>query len=37
MEPITTVKGLLEEISGNLSQKSASRKDEVRIMQAMFL
>ena len=36
MEPITTVKDLLEEISGNLSQKSASRKDEVRIMQAML-
>lgn len=36
MEPTATVKGLLEEISGNLSQKSASRKDEVRIMQAML-
>ena len=36
MESITTVKGLLDEISTNLSQKSASRKDEVRIMQAML-
>ena len=36
MEPTTTVKGLLNEISTNLSQKSASRKDEVRIMQAML-
>ncbi len=36
MESITTVKGLLEEISTNLSQKSASRKDELRIMQAML-
>ena len=35
-EQVTTVKGLLDEIAGNLSQKSASRKDEVRIMQAML-
>lgn len=36
MESIVTVKGLLEEISNNLSQKSASRKDEIRIMQSML-
>ena len=32
----TTVKELLNEISSNLSQKSASRKDEVRVMQSML-
>lgn len=31
-----TVNGLLDEIRSGLSQKSASRKDEVRIMQAML-
>lgn len=31
-----TVKGLLAEISGNLSQVSSSHKDEVRVMQAMI-
>lgn len=31
-----TVKGLLDEISTGLSQVSSSRKDEVRIMQAML-
>lgn len=31
-----TVKGLLKEISTGLSQTSSSRKDEVRIMQAML-
>lgn len=31
-----TVKSLLKEISSNLSQTSASRKDEVRVMQAMI-
>ena len=35
-EPMATVKGLLDEISSNLSQKSSSHKDEVRIMQAML-
>lgn len=30
------VKTLLEEISSNLSQKSSSKKDEIRIMQAML-
>lgn len=35
-ESISTVKNLLDEISTNLSQKSSSRKDEVRIMQAML-
>ena len=35
-ESTTTVKSLLDDISNNLSQKSASRKDEVRIMQAML-
>lgn len=35
-ETTTTVKELLQEISVNLSQKSSSRKDEVRIMQAML-
>lgn len=32
----TTVKGLLSEISTGLSQVSSSRKDEVRVMQAML-
>lgn len=36
MEPTVTVNDLLKEISSNLSQKSASRKDEVRIMQSML-
>lgn len=31
-----TVKALLDEISGNLSQTSSSRKDEIRVMQAML-
>lgn len=31
-----TVVALLEEISGNLSQTSSSRKDELRVMQAML-
>ena len=31
-----TVKGLLTEISGGLSQVSSSRKDEIRVMQAML-
>lgn len=31
-----TVKDLIQEISGGLSQKSASRKDEVRVMGAML-
>ena len=32
----TTVKGLLNEISTSLSQTSSSRKDEIRVMQAML-
>ena len=36
MEQEITVKELLKEITSNLSQKSASRKDEVRIMQSML-
>lgn len=32
----TSVKGLLEEISTGLSQVSSSKKDEVRVMQAML-
>ena len=32
----TTVNGLLEEISTGLSQVSSSRKDEIRVMQAML-
>lgn len=32
----TTVKSLIEEISTNLSQVSSSRKDEIRVMQAML-
>ena len=35
-ESVSTVKSLLDEISSNLSQKSASRKDEIRIMQTML-
>ncbi len=31
-----TVKDLIQEISGGLSQKSASRKDEIRVMGAML-
>lgn len=36
MSENVTVKGLLNEISENLSQKSSSRKDEIRVMQAML-
>lgn len=36
MSENVTVKGLLTEISGGLSQVSSSRKDEVRVMQAML-
>lgn len=32
----SVVSGLIKEISGNLSQTSSSRKDEVRVMQAML-
>lgn len=35
-ENASTVKSLVNEISSNLSQKNASRKDEVRVMQAML-
>ena len=35
-ENATTVKSMLDEISNSLSQKSSSRKDEVRVMQAML-
>lgn len=35
-ETTNTVKELIEEISGSLSQVSSSRKDEVRIMQSML-
>jgi hypothetical protein len=35
-ENASTVHSLLNEISSNLSQRSSSRKDEVRIMQAML-
>lgn len=35
-ETTNTVKGLIDEISTGLSQVSSSRKDEIRIMQAML-
>ena len=36
MSDNATVKGLIEEINSNLSQRNSSRKDEIRVMQAML-